>query len=66
MPNDLKAEPARLDRRIPGHALKSLSGKAIGVAAVPDFHPTPYDAVPADIYLLERLVAGIKNIGTPR
>ncbi len=68
MLNDLLTKPAVLDRRIPGHALNSLSGlsgKAIGVAAVPDLHNTFVDVTPADIYLLERLLAGIKNIGVP-
>ena len=68
MPNNVSTKPATLDRRIPGSALKSMSmsGKAIGVASVPLLEGKPFDVAPPDICLLERLAAGIRNIGEPR
>ncbi len=66
MPNDLVTPPAALERRIPGETLKCMLGTAIGIVVMPGPEESHTHAAPADIHVLERLVAGIRKIGEPR
>ncbi len=62
MPNNGVETPIKLDRRIPGLALHSMQGKAVGIAAVPYLKDKPFGVTLPEFEVLERLAFGLKNL----